>query len=78
VRRYMVRPAEELYRLDDDPNELMNLADDPEHRDALKKLSAELDRWMKSLDDPGASLDYKAEWDNAREGRHFVINPQTP
>ncbi|KPL08811.1 MAG: heparan N-sulfatase [Bacteroides sp. SM23_62] len=78
VHRYMVRPAEELYCLDDDPNELMNLADDPEHRDALKELSAELDRWMKSLDDPGASLDSKAEWDNAREGRHFVINPQTP
>jgi N-sulfoglucosamine sulfohydrolase len=73
VRRYMVRPQEELYCMDTDPNELVNLVGDEEYQIVLRQLSAELDQWMRNQQDPGASLDSKIEWENAREGRHFEI-----
>ncbi len=48
-------PAEELYDLEADPYEIRNLvdSDDPEHRDALKRLRAELARWIEDSDDQG-------------------------
>ncbi len=57
VKRYMKRPAEELYRTDLDPFELNNLAGNPEHAEALARLSRELDKWMESQGDPGAAAD---------------------
>jgi N-sulfoglucosamine sulfohydrolase len=71
LQRYMIRPAEQLYRLDLDPNEMEDLARDPAHQDALKRLSSELDRWMKDQGDPGASIDDLEVWNNAKEGNHF-------
>ncbi len=71
VSRYMKRPPEQLYRLDEDPYEMTNLADDAEHADAKKRLSEELDRWMESQGDPGAEIDTEAQWTAAKEGRHF-------
>ena len=53
VRRYHTRPAEELYDLMADPNELKNLAADPKHADRLKALRADLDAWMKDQSDEG-------------------------
>ena len=46
------RPAEELYVLASDPDELDNRVDDPEQRPALGALRAELDDWMRRTDDP--------------------------
>jgi len=57
IERYMHRPAEELFDTQADPHELTNLADDPKLADVKARLSAELDRWMKSQGDPGAALD---------------------
>ena len=71
VDRYMRRPPEQLYRMDEDPCELNNLADDPAHAEAKKRLSAELDCWMKQQGDPGAEIDTEDQWQAAKEGRHF-------
>jgi len=53
VRRYHVRPAEELYDLTADPWERINLAADPAHAATLAKLRADLDGWMKERGDRG-------------------------
>jgi len=55
--RYRRRPAEELYRSNTDVYELENLADRPEYAAVKARLRAELDRWMKSQNDPGAAMD---------------------
>jgi N-sulfoglucosamine sulfohydrolase len=55
--KYHHRPAEELYRVDEDPWELNNLSDKPEYADAKKRLRSELERWMKEQKDPGAAMD---------------------
>ena len=78
LQRYMIRPAEQLYRLDLDPNEMDDLAGDPIHREALQHLSDELDRWMREQGDPGAAIDTKATWDAAREGNHFEPESREP
>jgi len=55
------RPAEELYRVDEDPYEMDNLAADPKYSDVKKRLRAELHRWMAEQKDPGAAMDYPRE-----------------
>ena len=47
------RPAEELYDLQNDPYEIHNLADSPEHRDVLWRMRTELDRWIVTSNDQG-------------------------
>jgi uncharacterized sulfatase len=73
VKRYMQRPAEELYHTADDPFELNNRADDPEQAERKARLSAELDRWMKSQGDPGAAMDTHEAIGAARQGRHLYV-----
>lgn len=46
------RPAEELYRLADDPDELNNLADDPAHAATKQQLSAQLIKILTDARDP--------------------------
>ena len=48
-------PDEELYDLRADPHEIKNLAasDNPEHQAALKRLRADLERWMEESNDQG-------------------------
>jgi N-sulfoglucosamine sulfohydrolase len=53
VKRYHERPAEELYDLRADPQELNNLAADPKHAARLKELRTEVDAWMKANHDEG-------------------------
>ena len=52
-------PPEELYDLEADPHEIRNLAnsDTPAHRDALSRLSAELERWIETTGDLGRDLE---------------------
>jgi uncharacterized sulfatase len=57
VKKYYHRPAEELYDLQTDPQELKNLANDPAAATELARLRTELDGWMKSLDDKGMATD---------------------
>lgn len=47
------KPAEELYDLDTDPDEVRNLVDDPEHRERLDDLRAALDEHMLAINDNG-------------------------
>ena len=50
-------PAEELYRVDEDPYEMNNLAENPKYDSVKKRLRTELERWMKEQNDPGIPID---------------------
>ncbi|NER17812.1 sulfatase-like hydrolase/transferase [Spongiivirga citrea] len=45
------KPVEELFDCGKDPHELVNLAENPANREKLIELRAEMDRWLKSIDD---------------------------
>lgn len=47
-----LRPQEELYDLLNDPDEMQNLADNPEYADVKGKLKEELEKWMAETHDP--------------------------
>lgn len=47
------RPAEELYDLEADPHETVNLVDDPAHAQALAEMRARLERWIEETGDLG-------------------------
>ena len=47
------RPKEELYNLKEDPYELNNLAENPEHSNVLKEYANVLDKWIVDTDDKG-------------------------
>ena len=49
---YIHRPRFELYNLTEDPHEINNLADDPEHADQLKTMQARIKEWQKETGDP--------------------------
>jgi hypothetical protein len=51
IARYRRRPADELYDLVSDPNELRNLAADPASAERVKAMRAELDAWMRAQGD---------------------------
>lgn len=51
VKRYIERPAEELYDINSDPNELHNLAAEPAHSKRLAAIRQELKAWMKEQGD---------------------------
>lgn len=53
------KPAVEFYDLQNDPNELNNLASKPEYKKLVDKYESELQKWMKKQGDAGASLDVK-------------------
>lgn len=68
VKRYVLRPAEELYETALDPYEMTNLVADPKWEGTRARLSAELDRWMTAQGDPGASLDTLEALQAAKRG----------
>lgn len=70
VKRYMSRPAEQLYHTLEDPYELTNLADDEALAERKEALRAELLRWMKSQGDPGIEQDTMESLQAARNGEH--------
>jgi N-sulfoglucosamine sulfohydrolase len=57
ARAFAKRPAEELYALAADPDQLANVVDRPEHAAARTRLRGMLDEWMKTTKDPRASSD---------------------
>ncbi|MGB0580278.1 MAG: sulfatase-like hydrolase/transferase [Limisphaerales bacterium] len=75
VKRYMQRPREQLYLTETDPYEMQNLAGNPAHAKAKKRLSAELDRWMQSQGDPGIPQDTLKALEAARRGKHLYVPP---
>lgn len=46
------RPPDELYDLSKDPKQQIDVANNPEYAETRKKLSAELEAWMKATNDP--------------------------
>ena len=77
------KDAEELFDTLADPNELNNLADSPEHRDALEQMRSRLRRWMVQTRDTGLlpEVDLRARaggdspYDVARRTDRFPIEP---
>ena len=47
------RPAEELYDVQADPHEIVNLADSSSHRSVLHQMRRRLGRWTRRIDDQG-------------------------
>lgn len=73
VKRYIRRPAEQLYHTADDPAEMNDLAASPEHAAIKVKLSAELDRWLAAQGDPGVSQDTQEAHQAAKKGGHLYF-----
>ncbi|MBN1853407.1 MAG: sulfatase-like hydrolase/transferase [Pirellulales bacterium] len=71
VKRYLHRPAEELYHTAEDPFELANLAGQPATASIQATLRAELERWMAEQGDPGAPQDTQEAVQAARRGEHL-------
>jgi hypothetical protein len=46
------RPAEELYDLASDPDQIHNIATDPSREKIKRQLSARVDQWMDETADP--------------------------
>ena len=56
VESYLHRPLEELYDVQKDPMQLHNLANDPEHAQALQELRREMMAWQQRTNDPWSIL----------------------
>ena len=57
LNKFHNRPAEELYRVDEDPYEIRNLAANPEYAGVRERLNTELKRWMREQKDSGVAMD---------------------
>jgi hypothetical protein len=53
------KPPEELYDLRKDPYEIQNVAQDPAYASVSKEMRAELEKWRKSVGDPGVSEEFR-------------------
>ena len=56
------RPAEELYRVADDPGQLNSLAADPAHAEVKQQLGQELERHLLTTNAPRA--EGRSPWDD--------------
>ena len=77
VRRYQHRPGEELYRLEDDPFEMKNLADDPELTQVKEDLRKRLLAQMEVTGDRGQQTELEAlnRQTNRRRNRANALRP---
>ena len=71
VKRYMRRPKEQLYHTAQDKYEMNDLATEKSQATRLKRMRAELDRWMKTQGDPGAPVDTQKAIQAARQDKHI-------
>ncbi|KAJ5509743.1 hypothetical protein N7527_011886 [Penicillium freii] len=62
LKDYFFRAPEELYDLENDPNEVNNLVKDPEHAAVLEDLRAELETWQRRTEDPWLYRDGVSTW----------------
>ena len=75
---YGQRVAEELYDLENDPDEVVNLAEDPAHADVLNEMRDALARWIEDTDDKGQYPRSQAAMDEITErfGRDWLRSPE--
>ena len=66
VRRYHFRPGEELYALDEDPDEWRNLAGIPEYAEVKQTLRVKLLDWMEKTGDKGQQSELEADLHSAK------------
>ncbi|WP_207795703.1 sulfatase family protein [Sphingobacterium haloxyli] len=59
TNRIAHKPAVEFYDLQNDPNELRNLAEDPAYKKLVTKYTNRLQNWMKEQGDSGIDMDTK-------------------
>jgi hypothetical protein len=59
--RLRLRPAEELYDLRADPDQIKNVAADPAHAAARRDLAARLDELLRAAGDPRLAADVPFE-----------------
>jgi uncharacterized sulfatase len=78
IKRYMMRPPEELYNSAADPYNLTNLVADANYSETKTRLSGELDRWMAAQGDPGAQLDTREALQAAKRGELKYFPPSAP
>ena len=52
VEAYLNRARHELYDLESDPHEVINLANNPDHAETLKRMQAKLKKWQQQSGDP--------------------------
>ena len=71
VKRYMRRPAEQLYLTAQDPFEMTDLANSADNVSTQKRLSDALDTWMHAQADPGAAVDTVEALKASRKGKHL-------
>ena len=74
------RPAEELYDLKKDPDQINNLAGKPQFAKIQKKLSVQLQQRLKKTKDPRA-LGLDAPWDyypyyGAMRNKNWAVDPK--
>ena len=62
LKDYFFRAPEELYDLENDPNEVNNLVNDPEHAAVLEDLRAKLETWQRRTEDPWLYRDGVSTW----------------
>jgi uncharacterized sulfatase len=60
VKNYQQRPAVEFFDVINDPLEMHNIVDHPEHQGTIAELKKELAVWMKSQGDTGVETELKA------------------
>lgn len=73
LKSYIRRPAEELYDLDKDPDEIHNLAGEPQHQEQLLSMRSALEKWQTETEDlwlwrDGMAVQRFREFDYKREG----------
>ena len=76
IRRYMMRPAEELYNTAADPYELTNLVEVSSNASIKNRLSTELGGWLTSQGDPGAAIDTYQALQAAQHGQFDFSPPE--
>jgi len=75
---YGQRVAEELYDLENDPDEVVNLAGDPAYADVLKEMREALADWIEDTDDKGQYPRSQAAMDEITErfARDWLRSPE--
>ena len=67
IKRYRVRPGEELYDITADPYEWNNLASDPKLASVKAELRKRLESWMEASGDKGQQTEVEAFEHQARK-----------